>query len=268
MKRYGFHLITLALLILSLNTFISDLSGSPFVNRVKELSSKLTLPVINAKERIFLYVEDKVSRYIVLVALKEENIRLRRELERCGVEEAELNTYRRTLSRLGEELGIGSLRSFYGLSFSRIMYYDPSGSDSFVIVSAGRQSGVNRNDVVLSKGSVIGLVKEVHTTTSKVITTFSGNLNLSVLLEPSGKSYIYRGGYPEGELLYVNRKDKVKVGDRVLYRDPKGRVPNFVVGYVSSVEEGDSPFFKRVSVTPAVNPRSIELVVILTGGER
>ena len=267
MKRYGFHITSLFLITLSLVVFLTEISGSPVVGKVKEVSARFVLPVINLKESIFIFIEDRVSRYILLVNLKEENISLRRELETCKVEEAELNTYKRTLNRLGKELGIENFKSLYGIIFSRIMYYDPSGLDNFVVVSVGSRSGVKRGDIVLSKGSVVGKVREVYTTTSTVITPLNSELNLSVLLENSGKAYIYKGRYPVGELLYVNKKDKVEPGDKVLYRDPQGRLPNFEVGYVSSIEEGKNPFFKRVYVKPVISPRNIELVIVLTKGK-
>ncbi len=263
MKRYGFHLAFVSLLLLSLFIFFSDLSGSPLLDRIKEVSYRAVLPVINLKEAIFNYVEENMSKYVLLVNLKEENSRLLKELEMCKVNEVELSTYRRVLRRLGQELKLDGFKSLGGVVFSRVVYYDPTGLDAFVIISAGRQSGVSRGDIVLSRGEVIGTVKEAYTATSKVITTLNGELNLSVLLESSGKAYIYRGGYPLGELLYVNKKDSISVGDKILYRDPEGRLPNFIVGYVDRIEKGESPFFRKVFVKPAADPRRSEMVIVL-----
>ena len=122
MKRYGFHLAFASLLSLSLLIFFTDLSGSPVVDKVKDLSYRVVLPVINLKEAIFNYVEENMSKYVLLVNLKEENQRLLTELEMCKVNEAELSTYRRILKRLGQELRLDSFKSLGGVIFSRIVY--------------------------------------------------------------------------------------------------------------------------------------------------
>jgi len=195
-------------------------------------------------------LREELGAYFHHVEVEKENIRLRRRVNALLLTEKELNLCLAELDRLSRELKLNGGFSRLKYSVSRIVYYDPSGFDLFVIIKGGKDRGFKEGDLVVTDSTVIGIVESVFGTTSRVITPLNEKFSSSAVLKGSRKRYIYRGGYPEGDLLHVNVEDRVKEGDAVLLSDLKRRIPPFVIGKVVRVERGKDPFFRKVKVKP------------------
>jgi len=264
MKLRGESLALTFFLLLGLLLYLFP-SENPFTDRLRRLSYLFFSPFLKVERELeeevekFLYVMEEVKRGSRIVSL------YRKQLEREKVLRERIKHYERIMEGLERDL---DFQFPQGVPFviSKIILYDPSGTDKFFVIRDGKNKGIEEGDLVVARGFVLGVVEEVYLSTSKVKTLFNERCSLLAYLEDLYKTYVYRGNYPYGELLYVDLDDPVREGSRVLYKDLTMRIPPFPIGEVVSVSLSSSPYFKEVKVKPYLSPREAEFVVVFKGG--
>lgn len=256
LNLYFLFFFSLGLFILFLQIFQNPLNGylrqtayiifSPFLKTEREIEEEM--------EKLILFIKDLKANMRLISNYK----KVSQQLE-IYKEKAEL--YQDILRRLEKDLDFYfPLKAEYVIS--KIIFYDPSGEDRFFIIRDGKNKGIKKGDLVVSKGYILGVVDEVYISTSKVITLFNEKCSLLSSIKGNDKAYIYQGSYPIGNLLYVDLYDNVKEGDIVVYKDLTLRIPPFPIGQVIFVGFSQNPFFKRVKVKPFISPRDAEFVVV------
>ncbi len=258
-----FHLVSLLTVTLGLAVFLLDLSRFSYVRATVSLINRGIAPILKFKEHTVSEIKEELGAYLHRVDVEKENIKLRRELRSSLLTERELEACLAQLKEMEKKLGVAS--GFKRLDYitSRIVYYDPTGFDLFVIITGGKDRGLDDGDVVVTEGSVLGIVEAVFGSTSRVITPFNEKFSGTAVVGEGGKRYIYRGGYPTGRLLHVDIEDKVEVGDKVYLVSLKEKIPPFLIGTVVNVSRGKDPFFKEVQVKPESVPRREEFVFVI-----
>ncbi len=256
-------LLYLFLFSLSLLTYFLNISSSRYTSFLFDTLYRLILPVIELKTHIANAVKEGVSRYLYLVEVEKRNKKLSKQVQELYFYKSQLRACQMSLKSVSELLGVKSEEFGRGLIFASVLGYDPSGRDTFIIIDKGKDQGVEEGFVVFYKDMLVGFVDKVFGSSSRIRTVYSRDLTVSSTTEATGKSYIYRGGWMYGQLLYVRLEDQVQKGDVVLLRDTKKALPAFVIGTVFSVEEKGDQFFKRVWVNPSIDIRQLEYVVIV-----
>ncbi len=258
-----FHALAILSTLLGLLLFFSELSRFSYVRELVRGVNTLTSPLLRFKEHVVSELREELGAYFHHVDVERENIRLRRRVRDLLLTEKELEACLTELDRLSKKVGLADRFGRLKYSVSRIVYYDPSGFDLFIIIKGGKDRGFREGDLVVTESAVVGVVEAVFGSTSRVITPLNEGFSSSAVLKGRGKRYIYRGGYPEGDLLHVNVEDRVRKNDEVLLTDVKGKIPPFLLGKVVRVERGKDPFFRKVKVKPAVDPRREEIVFVI-----
>ncbi len=258
-----FHLLSALVVALGLVLFFSDFSRFSYVRVVVRAVNTLIAPIIEFKEQTTAELREELRAYFYFVDTEKENIRLRRRLNSLLLTEKELNACLSELETLSNKLKAPIQLKRLKYRVSRVIYYDPSGFDLFIVIEGGEDKGYREGDLVVTESYVVGIIETVFGSTSRVITPFNEKFSSSAVIGVSPKKYIYKGGYPEGSLLHVSVEDKVSKGDEVYMVDVKGRIPPFLIGRVSEVRRGKDPFFKEVKVKPRVDPRAEEYVFVV-----
>jgi rod shape-determining protein MreC len=266
MTERRFHAVSLLGIALGLVLFFSDVSRLSFVRETVKVINTLTSPVLNLKEKVIRTTERTVETYFQLKDVRSENIKLREKIESLLLIEKELEVCTKELNTLQQKVGIHPVPPRIKYSLTRIVFFDPSGLDQFVIIEGGKNRGFREGDVVVSEDYVVGIVESVHGSTSRVITPFNENFSTSAYVRGKFKKYIFTGGFPRGNLLHVNVEDPVKEGEEVFFLDPKRRIPPFLIGKIMEVRRGKDPFFKEVKIQPAADPRRLEYVFVIRRG--
>ncbi len=263
MSDRRFHILSLLVSLLGLVLFFSEVSRFSYVREAVNLINNFLAPLLEFKDQTVSELKEEAKAYVYLVHTEKENIRLRRKLNSLILTDKELSACMSELEALRKTVDIppGFVKLRYKVS--RIIYYDPSGFDLFLIIEGGRDKGFREGDLVVSRSHVIGAIESVFASTSRVITPFNEKFSSSAVVGTKPKRYIYKGGFPSGELLHVKVGDKVLKGEDVFMVDIKGYIPPFLIGKVGSVERGKDPFFKKVKVEPAVDPRAEMYVYVI-----
>jgi len=135
-----------------------------------------------------------------------------------------------------------------------------------ITLDQGRKDGIKPGMVVMSGAGVVGQTMETSLHFSKVLLLSDYNSAVATLIQRNRARGIIKGaGEGRCYLAYVEKVVDVEVGDRIITSGtdqifPKG----LLIGKVSSVTEGSIPdLFQEITVTPAVDLKRVEEVVVL-----
>lgn len=260
MKLARKHLLTSLFLIVGLSLFLIP-PNSPPLRVLAQVSYFILLPVLKVQKEI----EEEVEKSVLLYENFRNNLKLITKLRKLEQEneilKRELQSYKTLVNKIEKDLNL-QFKPEVKYAISKIVFYDPSGSDKFFVILGGKDKGIKKGNIVISQGMVLGVVDEVYPSTSKVITLFNENCSLPAKVDSVDKVYVYKGGFPEGRLLYVDIEDNLPKDGVVYYKDLSLKVPEVPIGKTTKVSLQNSPFFKEVKVKPFLSPREAEFVVV------
>ena len=154
----------------------------------------------------------------------------------------------------------------------------PSALDQSVTISAGRNQGIQPEDIVLTNEGLVGTVSKVLGSESRVtlITDPTSAVRAVDAQNLSGVGILEHGSGPTSLVLDNVGKDKPQVGSGDMIMTA-GSAPgplqslfprNIPIGYVSSVSQTDTDIFQNIQVQPFVDLSSLESVLVLIPKKR
>ncbi len=203
--------------------------------------------------------------------LQGENARLRADNDRLTIENARL-AEQVVATQQASKLDALQRSLPYTTAPAPVIARDPSGVIRSIVIGAGTDSGVRLDSVVLSEQGVVGRVSEVGANYAKVLLITDSSSTVSALVQSSRSSGLVRGQYGDTLVMeWILQSDPVKRGDvvvtaglgignelRSLY--PKG----LVIGTIVDVTKADVAAYQRAVVSPAVDLRKLESVLVIT----
>jgi rod shape-determining protein MreC len=153
----------------------------------------------------------------------------------------------------------------------------PSAYSQEILIAAGSSSGIERNDPVVTKDGLVGLVTDVTSNGAQVTLLTDQSSAVSAVVLESGAAGIVRHGPSDTSALILDRVSKdelVEQGDLVItagWRSGKleSLYPRGIpVGTVKSVGQQDVDLYKRIQVAPLVNFDSLAEVIVLVPKNR
>jgi rod shape-determining protein MreC len=154
----------------------------------------------------------------------------------------------------------------------------PSALEQSVTISAGRNQGIQPEDVVLTNEGLVGTVSKVLGSESRVtlITDPTSAVRAVDAQNLSAVGILEHGSGPTSLVLDNVGKDKPQVGSGDMIMTA-GSAPgplqslfprNIPIGYVSSVSQTDTDIFQNIQVQPFVDLSSLESVLVLIPKKR
>ncbi|MDA1184506.1 MAG: rod shape-determining protein MreC [Acidobacteria bacterium] len=205
--------------------------------------------------------------YVALQMVRDDNIRLRRELSQLQVtlqQERAMARQSRTLSRLLE------LRTQVPLATVAAAVIAGGASPEFrtLTIDKGTADGLRPNMAVLAPAGVIGRVVSPGSRAALVQLLIDRNAAVGVMVERSRAQGVAEGTGTEMRLNYVSGGDDVVAGDVAVTSGIDGIYPKgFVVGQIESVER-EAGAFGAIRIQPAVDFLSLEVVLVVTSPPR
>ncbi len=218
-------------------------------------------PILDAVSRPLDYIHDAVGEGKSLLALREENARLRiaqdhllqwqaiaRKLE---TENKALRDLLNFVPAVGTETVSARVIGDTGGAFARTM-----------ILSAGSREGVRKGQAVITGAGLIGRVQEVGLRSSRLLLLADLNSRVPVVIESSRVRGVVAGTNGETLRLVHLPPDVVAApGDRIVTSGHGGAMPPGIpVGIVAAVGEAG------IEVEPFVDPARLEVVQVLDYG--
>lgn len=224
----------------------------------------LISPVQSSSGRLIEGAHDFWHDYIDLVGVRGENQRLHSELARFQNERARLteleteNRHLRALLDLRQALGLKAIAA-------RVIGSDATGLSRTVILGQGADSGIKPGMAVLSNEGVVGKIIAVSASSSRVLLIDDHNAALDAFDQRTRARGIVAGVVDDGiTMKYVPRTADIKEGDLVVTSGLDGTFPGgLLIGQVGRVERKGPGLFLELAVTPAVDFRRLEQVLVV-----
>jgi rod shape-determining protein MreC len=263
---------TLALLF-TVSVLLLLLRNTDVVRVGSTFATQLLIPV----QRVLADAGVTSNRFVQAITeidrLRQDNADLRAQVDRLTLENVQL----REQSIANEQAArLASTRATIALDTvtAPVIARDPTGVTASIVLGVGSDQGVKIGHVVLSDQGVVGRVSEVGANYSKVLLITDSSSVVSALVQGSRATGIVRGQFGDSLIMdWILQTEPVKVGDvvitaglglgdelRSLY--PKG----LVVGRVVQVQSAEAAAYQRAIVTPAVDLRRLEHVLVVKTG--
>jgi len=271
MKWYREHLrltilsiILILLLTLTIASYVHQGSNSWLGGQIQKVNTFIQEPVSNAGNSIintfkglFLYKSIMEENE----ALKQENARLKREVIRNSLSQADLTD----LKSLSEALNFDNPADNHSYVAASVVSMDGSQWYRIFTINEGTEKGIHKNSVVINSDGLIGRVLDVGENWAKVISITDENndvsfmtfrdLGLLGILTGDGKGGLK--GYMLDEKASVIEGDVLITSGMELY--PRG-IP---IGKITAVKWDDDALLRSVSIEPAVDFTNIQKVIVI-----
>src|SRR5215510_8231526 len=255
-------LLCLLLLALALTTFKTRLAPQTSLLESAALSVVMQLqPVIASLAQRF---SGLWQGYINLVQVRQENLRLQRQVD---VLQGQLTHYQEAYlqqQRLRELLGLRSL-TFPQAVVAEVVGIDPSPWSEVVTMNKGSRDGLRKDLAVATHQGLVGRTIEVAPHYATVLLVTDRRSAVDALIQRTRARGIVVGKARRlCELRYVDLHADVQAGDTVVASGlgevyPKG----LLIGTVAAVREQPQGLFHEVEVQPAVDLAQLEEVLVL-----
>jgi rod shape-determining protein MreC len=265
----------LVLVSLALITVYFRESEDGALHGAQRIGLSVAMPFEVAGERIARPFRDAWDWASDLIGAKDENEKLRKEVEELRQKVVQQETAVSENERLKALLqfvdGPTFPSGFDGVA-TRVVGRPPSAYNQEVLIAAGTSSGVRRNDPVVTKDGLVGLVTDLTSNGAKVTLLTDQSSAVSAAVLESGAAGIVRHGPSDTSGLILDRVGKdelVTEGNLVItagWRSGKleSLYPRGIpIGTVKSVGQQDVDLYKRIQISPLVDFDSLGEVVVL-----
>jgi rod shape-determining protein MreC len=207
------------------------------------------------------------SSYLDLIGVREENAKLRQEIDQLHMEQAALAEDARQGERLQDLL---AFRQNYINATVPAQVVGTSGTDRshVLLLDKGSDDGIAADMPVITPDGIVGRVRDVYPHTAQVLEISDPTSAAGVLLEETRTRGILRGSL-QGQPQIVNLMpdDRIKPGQLVLTSGgdqifPRG-LPVGVVDHIAP--DPDNEPMVNVVLKPAANLGRLEEVLVVTG---
>lgn len=200
--------------------------------------------------------------YLDLVQLKEDNMRLRAEIEKLRQERFELSEAEVQNKRLKKLLDFKE-RSSYPVVSANVIGASPSILRSqVVVIDKGTGSGVTQGMPVASFDGIVGRVLVSSGKSSEVLLITDPVSAVDAYIHRTRARGIVKGTGSGCMMQYIEKKSDVSIGDKVISSGKDGFFPKgVIIGTVTDIEADGS--FITATVSPHVDLNSLEEVVII-----
>jgi rod shape-determining protein MreC len=270
----------LVLVSLALITVYFRESEDGTLHGAQRIGLSVAMPFEVAGERVARPFRDAWGWASDLIGAKQENAKLRAEVDELRKRLIQNETSASENARLRELLqfvdGPNFPAGFDGVS-TRVVGRPPSAYNQEVLIAAGTSAGIQRNDPVVTRDGLVGLVTDVTSNGAKVTLLTDQSSAVSAVVLETGAAGIVRHGPSDSAALILDRVSKddlVEDGNLVItagWRSGKleSLYPRGIpVGTVKSVGQQDVDLYKRIQVAPLVDFDSLAEVIVLVPKNR
>ena len=235
------------------------------VRLIRVWAVELMSPIQRSTSWAIYGVEHGWGGYIGLRHAREDNQKLRAELDRLQIRNAELEGRALEADRLAGLLKFRDAHSESPMLAARVIGGSPDAGSQVVNIDRGSRDGIRRDMGVITPDGVVGKILAVYPDISQVLLMGDKESGVGAMLADTRTQGPVKGtGEPLLLLDYISNDEKVTAGEAVLTSGQDRIFPkDLPVGtVVDTVADRKSPFM-RIRVRPAAHLDRLEEVLVL-----
>ena len=199
-------------------------------------------------------------------ALRQENADLKAQVAQLQKRIVTLQEGQADLNLLSGLLNYARSSPDNRYAAANVIGRDSSPFLSFIIIDLGTDSGVARDQPVVTDNGLVGVVVAVTCCSARVRLITDPDSAVNARLQQSRDEGVAVGRFGGGlDLQYLSQQAQVKTGDVVLTSGLGGGYPEgIVIGTVSAVQRQSFDVLQTTSLTPGVDFNRLEIVLVIT----
>ena len=257
--------------VVYLVSFVAFLLITVFIlNKAKIISFSLVSPVLTT----ISYIDNKINKFFLYLEEKgeliDENKDLNKKIEILKTKIIHLKHLEYENKKLKEILKFKENYPQFIIKTGKVIGYSPENWTEFVYINLGKDNNVNKGDLVISNGHLIGIVFDTTSKSSIVMLISNKNFKIPVRTRKTRELAIYQGyNLKYGYLKYVKPAQDIRKGDLIETTDIDNRYPPGIpIGIIKNVSYVEGEVFKKVKVEINLNPLNLEYVIVVVGKKK
>ncbi|MFQ5801981.1 MAG: rod shape-determining protein MreC [Candidatus Methylomirabilales bacterium] len=216
------------------------------------------------------YVKDSVAdiwgNYVDLRSVRQENLRLNKEIEAYQTRLRVLEEAGRENRRLHTLLDLRESKPFRFVA-GRVVGQDTTNWFHSLLIDRGTRHGLERHRAVVTPGGLVGQVVEVGPFSAQIQLIADPVSSVGVLLETSRVTGLLAGAqFGRLRIKYLPILAEVRVGEVVMTSGLGGVYPKgIMVGKVVAVDKRSGALFQEATVEPSIDFSRLEEVLVIIG---
>ena len=268
--RHNGILILIIAVLLAAITAVASYALKGTANPLSNALGVVTTPIRNGVSSFVGWAEGVYNYSFRYQELEEENQRLRSQIAELEEKAREGEAASKEDELLREALGLRAKRSDFVLESARVTARSTSNWASTLTLSKGSVQDVAAGDCVVdAAGNLVGIIDEVGSNYSVMITVVDANLQMGGIVSRTDSTAMLEGDFTlmqEGRLkmTYLPENTELLTGDLVLTSGLTGIYPSgLVVGAIESLHTDPSGMSRYAVLAPAADlDRLVEVFII------
>lgn len=260
-KRYMllFLVVFVSFLLLSIHGKLSRSSDNYL-----GIISSVFYPFQNTANRVFRWSSNTIMEYVDVEKLKEENMKVNKELNELRGEYSRLREAIHENARLRNLLALKTKVPVKTIP-AEVIARDSTVWFKTIIVNKGSDEGVEKDMAVISPDGIVGKVVDAGKKTSVIQLILDPNCSIGAIIQRSRAQGIVEGDV-KGllRMKYLSKDSDIEKDDIVVTSGIGGIFPKGLpIGYISDIDRQSSHLFKYATIIPSASFSKIEEVLIV-----
>lgn len=246
-------------------TFTQVVSVSP----LREAASRVIVPFQNGINQIGTWMNGKLEGFQNVEELAAQNKELEQRVAELTEENTRLAQNQEELARLQELYQLDQSYSEYDKVAAQVISKDPGNWYDTFVINKGSAEGIEKDMNVIANGGLVGLVVEVETNCATVRSIIDDSSSVSAMTASTSDTCIVSGDLrlmDEGKLAFsqMSTENAVAVGEQIVTSNISDKyLRGILIGYVSEVTEDSNHLTNTGYITPAVDFKHIQEVLVI-----
>ena len=246
-------------------TFTQVVSVSP----LREAASRVIVPFQNGINQIGTWMNGKLDGFQKVEKLAGENKELQEQVLELREENSRLAQNQEELKRLQELYQLDQSYSEYDKVAAQVISKDPGNWYDTFVINKGSDDGIKKDMNVIAGGGLVGLVVEVESHCATVRSIIDDSSSVSAMTASTADTCIVTGDLrlmDEGKLSFsqMSAENAVAVGEQIVTSNISDKyLKGILIGYVSEVTEDSNHLTNTGYITPAVDFKHIQEVLVI-----
>ena len=246
-------------------TFTQVVSVSP----LREAASRVIVPFQNGINQVGSWMSGKLEAFRNTEELAAQNQELEKKIAQLTEENTRLTQNQNELQRLQELYQLDQDYSEYDKVAAQVISKDPGNWYDTFVINKGSADGIERDMNVIAAGGLVGLVTEVETNCATVRSIIDDSSSVSAMAVSTSDTCVVSGDLrlmDEGKLAFsqMSAENTVAVGEQIVTSNISDKyLRGILIGYISEVEEDSNHLTYTGYITPAVDFRHIQEVLVI-----